>query len=122
MNLVVSIPDKVGAPLTAKADWTFEPTLEQATQPVRINWGDGTAVDAVASGTLTKTHTYAKEGFFNVVAQANDVRQNFRIKAGTPDYNAAVAGKFARSQERLREDTASVLGVTGKLGTPTPLP
>jgi len=53
--------------------WTNKTSINQTSQlyivttkPVMINWGDG-SVEAIASGTTTKTHTFAAIGTYCIV-------------------------------------------------------
>lgn len=59
----------------------FAATNEAVNQPWRIDWGDGT-IDAVVAGTLTKAHTYAKDGSYNISARANDSRASSVLTVG----------------------------------------
>ena len=45
-------------------------------QPFRIDWGNATAIQVLASGAHAgpTTHTYAKVGQYEVAVQGNDLR------------------------------------------------
>jgi hypothetical protein len=59
----------------------FNAAFETVNQPWRIDWGDGT-IDSIVAGTLTKTHTYAKDGSYNISARCNDSRSSQVLTVG----------------------------------------
>lgn len=123
MNLTVTVTDQ--AAQTVRADWTFEPSLEATSQPVFIDWGDGTAEEMVAAGTLTKNHDYAKDGFYRIYARSNEVRVHWEVTVGPTagmgpiwDERAIRDNTYAGQQERALEDARAVTRATSRVGTP----
>lgn len=121
-NLVLSHVGADATKQTVQADWTFNQQLDGVTQShVRIDWGDGSALDPVASGTTTKQHVYSGAKPVNLIREVevvllgNDVTVTRRISIGSaapPMYNPETADQIVWGgdvwQEAL-EDAKDVL-------------
>ena len=88
---------------------------EQA-QPRKVDWGDGTAIQAVASGSPLATHTYAKAGTYKVAVKANDTGSTQTITVGAPAYPAWDAQKVHENVQGPQEDLAAIGATTGRVG------
>jgi PKD domain len=101
--------------LDVVADVSFSAALDgQAPQPYKLDWGDGTIVQ-IASGSPLATHTYAKAGWYDVTVQSNNTSSRQKVEVG-PSAFPAPGAAVRRTQEVIRQDTAALLGTTGKLG------
>jgi hypothetical protein len=99
---------------TASATITFD--AEQA-QPVRVDWGDGGAVQQLASGFANPTdHLYAKDGFWKVVVQANDVRATETVRVGSPGFPAWDQAKIKERRQAAQDELAGIAGTRGIVG------
>ena len=83
MELKLSFPDKIATPRKVRANITFAANRGEAAQPIRVDWGDGTAIVASASNLAHQLdHDYAVDGFFRVYAFGNDVKVHKEVTVG----------------------------------------
>jgi hypothetical protein len=100
--------------LTASATITLDAELAQ---PVRVDWGDGTAVQQLASGfTNPTTHVYAKDGVWKITVQGNDVRATETVRVGSPATPAWNQDKIKERREAAADEVAGMGATTGVLG------
>jgi hypothetical protein len=126
MKVTLSVPDKVAAPRTARATWSFVAAYESVSQVVRIDWGDGTPLEQIAAGTLTRDHVYPRDDNYVVVVWGNDVSASDQITVGNrpvpffdPNRNPTT---IEQRQKREAQETQNVLNnpIKAKLGRPGP--
>lgn len=98
-----------------KVDVTFDSTVEMSPQSWRVDWGDGTPVTVVASGTLTTNHQYAKAGPARVKVSSNDVSFEQFVQIGSPE-PLARGGAVARQRRVIQEDLAVQRATTSRIG------
>jgi hypothetical protein len=88
------------------------PTPGYAGPAPTVNWGDGGPLENVTGP--TKTHTYAKDGFYRVEvkADATSVR-HATILTGDP---GAAAGAYFQDGEVLGREYFTLVSMTSQLG------
>lgn len=124
MQLTVAVPDRVGAPRAATATWSFDSRYESTSQPVRVNWGDGSADVPVAAGTLTAAKTYAADGIYDVYVWGNEVKMHYTLHVGKTAgmglvYDSDKVDSFMSDRwARYRARDAQVTKGKSRLGTP----
>ena len=86
-------------------------------QPVKVEWGDGTAVQQLASGFANPTnHTYAKAGHYRVTVQGNDVRATEAVRVGSPAIPAWNQDKIRERREAAADELAGAGATKGLVG------
>jgi hypothetical protein len=109
MNLTV---EKTGVPLQVLATATFD-AADGGDQPFRIDWGDGSGIQSLATGMTGATHTYPKAANYHVVAQANGSRCRAAVTLATPPGSTYDPTRV----ERRGDQAAGAMAVTGRLGS-----
>lgn len=73
-------------------------------QPFKIDWGDGTAPAAVASGAHAgpTNHTYAAGGVYTIVTTGNNLRTTDRVPVGDV-LRAYDPQKFTKTPDQMRQ-------------------
>jgi hypothetical protein len=103
--------------LDVNAVVTFDPAMGEQPQPWKVDWGDGSGVATVASGTTTASHTYSKAGFFKVVVRANATSATQTLRVGAPAMPAWDAQAVRNDRERPQESLAAIVGTHGLVGS-----
>ena len=86
-----------------------------ASGPVRVDWGDASAIERVAASSSTP-HTYAKPGSYRVnVTGPTGLHSSFGIVMGRP-MPAWDATKVAENVQGPLDDLAAIAATTSKLG------
>lgn len=86
-------------------------------QAYRVDWGDGSAPQPIASGSPSATHTYAKAGFYKINVIGNDATYDQKVRVGAQalDFPVYDQAELKRRQEDLRDDARAMLATTGRL-------
>ena len=85
-------------------------------QPFKIDWGDASGIQVLASGAHAgpTTHTYAKTGQYEVRVQGNDIHTWEKISVGDTlrayDPQKVEENQFAASQANERAKAAQIMG------------
>lgn len=117
MQLTVAVPDPVGAPRVVTASWSFDSRYEPAIQPVRIDWGDGSALVAVNYKPVTglaTTNLFTSAGHGLLAGdrvQFTGTTGGVPIVAGT-DYYVIAAGLTANDFSVALTPGGTVVDVT----------
>jgi hypothetical protein len=98
---------------TVSVNVTFDPVLDGADKPWKVDWGDGT-VQSIAVGTHQGTHSYAADGEYIVETQDlnGDTRLHQRVLVGNEPFPVWDPEKVqptpAERQARKRQQIAAM--------------
>lgn len=100
---------------------TFDPAMGELPQPWKVDWGDGSAVATVASGTSTANHTYVADSTYKVTVHANDNESTQAITVGVAPFKAYDPLKIAEnsvviSRANEKAKAAQIMGIRSHVG------
>jgi hypothetical protein len=99
---------------TVTVNVSFDPTLDGANKPWRIDWGDGSAIQSFAVGAVQAVKSYAADGNYIIEVQDlnGDTRLHQQVLLGNEPYPVWDPEKVqptpAERQARKRQQIAAM--------------